>query len=126
MCLVLKRTAKKPKVAGRDIPVVKFLFENEDGTGRSPYQDHDYELDRTTRVDRRDWAKTVKDAKEQIELHRGLHSMGPNSALLMPFGTVAFRAYIPKGAKYYVGSFTGMGVSYISNKLRVTSKRLDK
>lgn len=127
MCIyVAKNTVKK--IADRDIPCIKFLFEKEEEEDiwYSPYRFMLYKLGMLYETEIGEVKTRVSNGMIYSSILEGLHSFsldGVSSNANLGFYVMcfAFSAIIPKGAEYYEGQF-GSDKSYVSNKLIVKGK----
>ena len=137
MCLKLKEGNTRLIVADKDIVCYKLLLKYPDGTYHSPYQRLPYELNKLMCDSVNVWKyrshKTwnvgagglhtfanFDDAKKV--LYRTFYNLG-----LPGFNPVIVKCFIPKGTKYYYGSFSFLFCpekyeSYASKKLMVTDE----
>jgi len=118
MCLTLKEKSRKV-TAKKDIVVYKFLTELPDGNLQTPYKDFNVEIGNT-------YTSLLLLESYHFVLYicdYGLHSYSKledakdHTAIHDLFGKVVFaKCIIPKGAKYYKGTFNG-SVNYASDEL---------
>lgn len=125
MCLS-NLSSKKPLIAKEDIIVYKYLNLKKDKRyGFSPYKNYVYELVPGTK-------EKSKLVKQQINndnydiINIGLHSMKLKSSTPCGNSTRCNTIFkIPKGTKYYEGTFEN-SPSYASNTLEYVGKILRK
>jgi len=134
MCLKLKEGNTRLIVADKDIVCYKILLQYPDGTYHSPYQRTQYELNNLMCDSVNVW-KYRSDKTWNVGAG-GFHTFAKfdevkkvfdetfNDGLYPGFNPVIVKCFIPKGTKYYSGSFNFLFCgekyeSYASKKLMV-------
>ena len=137
MCLKLKEGNTKLIVADKDIVCYKILLQYPDGTYHSPYQRLPYELNKLMCDSVNVW-KYRSDKTWNVGAG-GFHTFAKfdevkkafdenfSDGLYPGFNPVIVKCFIPKGTKYYYGSFSFLFCaekyeSYASKKLMVTDE----
>lgn len=133
MCLHIKATrVPKPRTARRDIYAFKVLDLFSEGTSgaqaRSPYRDFHYRLNKV-------YYATLGPPQElilrgfnhigQYAVHKGIHCFiefedAANAA--RGENSYVFVCVIPKGSKYYTGTFEGEEANYTSDAMMVLDR----
>ena len=110
MCLILESDKVKSKIADKDIPVYKVFKRDCYGTsyGITPYFYYKYV---------KGWTVKSRLKKLKSMVNTGLHSFKSNKYCSHRKDVYIFvKMYIPKGARYYTGTFMEK-VSYASTRL---------
>ena len=122
MCFYIHDDFKKVRIAEEDIPVHKGLDSADYHAGekwKSSWQNTPVLLSTLMTSDLEKPAKRPINGKRVLSINIGLHSIHPKGHYFMSECT--FKAYIPKGAKYYHNPSTR---EYVSDKLFITDEKI--
>ena len=124
MCFV-KELFTKPRVAEEDITVYKMLSYSK-GATFGPYTNHPYFKIKNAPDDFRVKAELDPDHESQCILEQGIHSYTDLATaeqyLHYKYNRQVYKAYIPKGATYYLNEAL---CEAISTELVVLTKSID-